>query len=741
MWKEFKHFLKTWKPIHLCWLFEKYGLPIPKYFIGGAATIPSVTTVGSDNVTGDGARMLGNVTSDGGASITERGFFYSKTSVNNNPSRGGTGVTTVTTSGTTGEYNITVSSLDRDTQYSFRAFATNSKGDGEGEVDTFTTLNTPTVRTDAVDNIGSTSARGNGEIENVGVANCTERGFVYSKTSRGDPGNTSPDDSDYEYVENETGTYTAEAFSLDITGLDSLTTYYVRAYAKNSDGYAYGSQVSFQTLAALPTVSTYAVSDITTVSIEGNGEITNTGGVACTERGFVYSKTSRGDPGNTSPAASDYEDVENETGTYTAEAFSLDITGLDSGTTYYVRAYAKNSTGYAYGDEVSFQAEEVGPTRISRLRLDIAHKQIKNLEDPVDAQDGLNKQYSDQHYTKPQAGGKNIWAQETAPVSGEKTDDLWVKTPAELQTEQYIAVTHETAPYFALLHHTNGSLSLAASYTLAGNGMGASFSPDGQYIAVAYWNVPYFTLLHLTNGSLSLAAVYNVGQASYCASFSPDGQYIGIGRWGNPGFTLLHHTNGTLSLAATYNMGGAGQEVSFSPDCQYIAVAHWDSPYFTLLHHTNGTLSLAAVYTLPGTGQGTSFSPDCQYIAVAHSTTPYFTLLHHTNGSLSLAAVYTRSSSCTSFSPDGQYIGMGQFTLLHHTNGSLSLAATYNMAGAGQIEVSFSPDCQYIAVVSYYGAPYFRLLHHTNGSLSLAAVYTLAGYGRGTSVFGFWTQL
>lgn len=29
--------LKKWKPIHLCWLFEKYGLPIPKYLIGGAS--------------------------------------------------------------------------------------------------------------------------------------------------------------------------------------------------------------------------------------------------------------------------------------------------------------------------------------------------------------------------------------------------------------------------------------------------------------------------------------------------------------------------------------------------------------------------------------------------------------------------------------------------------------------------------------------------------------------------------
>jgi len=31
--------LKQWKPIHLCWLFEKYGLPVPPYFIGGTIAL------------------------------------------------------------------------------------------------------------------------------------------------------------------------------------------------------------------------------------------------------------------------------------------------------------------------------------------------------------------------------------------------------------------------------------------------------------------------------------------------------------------------------------------------------------------------------------------------------------------------------------------------------------------------------------------------------------------------------
>ena len=70
------------------------------------------------------------------------------------------------------------------------------------------------------------------------------------------------------------------------------------------------------TTTTTPTVTTQAVDEITTTTGDGNGNITDTGGADVTERGFVYDTTSRTDPGNTSPAASDYPNVKNETGTY-----------------------------------------------------------------------------------------------------------------------------------------------------------------------------------------------------------------------------------------------------------------------------------------------------------------------------------------------------------------------------------------------------------------------------------------
>ena len=111
------------------------------------------------------------------------------------------------------------------------------------------------VTTQAVSDVtGGATATGNGNITALGGdANADKRGFVYDTTSRGDPGNTAPGDSDYsDYVE-DTGTYSTGAFTKTLTGLAGET-YYVRAYAHGDDaeGYAYGDEVSFLNLGTTP---------------------------------------------------------------------------------------------------------------------------------------------------------------------------------------------------------------------------------------------------------------------------------------------------------------------------------------------------------------------------------------------------------------------------------------------------------------------------------------------------------
>jgi len=108
-----------------------------------AATAPTVTTPTSADTTSTSATLGGNVTSDGASLITDRGVVYSVTTTNPDPEIGGTGVTQISTSGTTGVFTVSATSLSPLTGYSFKAYATNAEGTSYSSVATFTTL--PTI--------------------------------------------------------------------------------------------------------------------------------------------------------------------------------------------------------------------------------------------------------------------------------------------------------------------------------------------------------------------------------------------------------------------------------------------------------------------------------------------------------------------------------------------------------------------------------------------------------------------
>jgi hypothetical protein len=99
---------------------------------------PSVTSPTATSITTASATLGGNVTEDGGATITERGVVYSVTSSNSNPLIGGNGVIKVVTSGTTGEFTVPVTGLAAGTGYRYKAYATNTKGSSYTSVSTFT---------------------------------------------------------------------------------------------------------------------------------------------------------------------------------------------------------------------------------------------------------------------------------------------------------------------------------------------------------------------------------------------------------------------------------------------------------------------------------------------------------------------------------------------------------------------------------------------------------------------------
>jgi hypothetical protein len=94
---------------------------------------------------------------------------------------------------------------------------------------------------------------------------------------------------------------------------------------------------------AFATLTTTSVSLITATTATSGGNITNDGGAAVTARGVCWSTSSN-------PTTADSYTTD---GSGTGE-FISNLTGLTSNTLYYVKAYAQNTMGTAYGDQVSF---------------------------------------------------------------------------------------------------------------------------------------------------------------------------------------------------------------------------------------------------------------------------------------------------------------------------------------------------------------------------------------------------
>ena len=292
-----------------------------------AVNQPTVTTAAVTGISATGATTGGNVTSDGGGAVTARGVAYGTTA---SPTIAGT----TTSNGTgTGAFSSQLSGLTATTQYYVRAYATNTAGTAYGAQVNFTTsANQPTVTTAAVTDISATGATTGGNVTSDGGAAVTARGVAYGTTASPTIAGT--------ITSNGTGT---GAFSSQLSGLTGGTQYDVRAYATNTVGTAYGAQVNFTTSASQPAVSTDAVTAISATGATTGGNVTSDGGAAVTARGVAYGTT-------TSPTiAGTITNSGSGTG-----SFGSTLSGLTSSTQYYVRAYATNAVGTAYGNEQTF---------------------------------------------------------------------------------------------------------------------------------------------------------------------------------------------------------------------------------------------------------------------------------------------------------------------------------------------------------------------------------------------------
>ncbi len=196
------------------------------------ATLPALVTTLVTAISGTTATSGGTITFDGGDPVSSRGLVWGT-------SPGSLTYSTSSGSGI-GAFSTNLTGLSIATTYYVRAFATNSIGTSYGGELSFTTLAAPTVTTTAMSSITASSANSGGTVTATGGAAITAQGVCWSTTANPTIANS--------FTSNGTTT----PFTSNLTGLAASTTYYVRAYATNSVGTSYGSQISFTTSAAVP---------------------------------------------------------------------------------------------------------------------------------------------------------------------------------------------------------------------------------------------------------------------------------------------------------------------------------------------------------------------------------------------------------------------------------------------------------------------------------------------------------
>ena len=195
----------------------------------------------------------------------------------------------------------------------------------------------PTIVTNEVTNISTTFATSGGNVSADGGAPVTAKGVCWDTTA-------APTINSFKTVDG----VGSGSFVSQVTGLKNGATYYLRAYATNDAGTAYGEEKIFTTLdsTAVPTVVTTKPSSILVKSAKAGGTVTAWGGDTLLVRGICWNTV-----GN--PTIADHS-TENGTGLGT---FVSTLYPLLQNTIYYVRAYATNKKGTGYGQVEIFTTQ------------------------------------------------------------------------------------------------------------------------------------------------------------------------------------------------------------------------------------------------------------------------------------------------------------------------------------------------------------------------------------------------
>ena len=352
------------------------------------AQTPTITTTAISDIAQTSAKSGGNVTDDGGAEIIARGVCWSTSeepTTSDSKITDGTGI---------GAFTSTMIDLQANTKYYVRAYATNSEGTAYGEQREFTTLQAQSGVALQLpfyeDCEGDVSAWNIEDRDADGKKWKTSATLPHSGVHAFHVGFNSSGNNDWlispelSFPDNQQITLTLWAVSefgsfqesFDVYVIDSNDNEYLIESIKNvpKDYTEYifdlseyaGQNVKFAIVCvsvdkyylhiddiscvatgdigeSLPIVATMDVYFITSSSATIDGNVIADGGAEVTARGVCWSTSEE-------PTTSDSKTTD---GTGVGE-FTSTITDLQTNTKYYVRAYATNSKGTAYGEQKEF---------------------------------------------------------------------------------------------------------------------------------------------------------------------------------------------------------------------------------------------------------------------------------------------------------------------------------------------------------------------------------------------------
>lgn len=643
---------------------SNYGITyvVGDIIVSASAAAPTVFSLDATSVTATSATLNGNVSADGGAEVTERGFVHSTSDAT--PELGEPGVTqAASASGGTGLIDAALSGLSANTTYYFQAYAINSAGTTYGGVLSFTTLKAEP------DSHVTGFAAGAITSSNIPAAwtASTADGYllVVSSSSVGAPADGSPVADDTDLADGSGAVnLTGDAASYSsFIGFSAGSTYTFAIYPYNNSG----SDIDYKTASAPSFEAVLLVED---PSSAPTVDSVNATGFTVNWSAVTGASSYRLDVATDSEFTGFVDGYEN----LNVSGTSREVTGLSANTTYHVRVRAVNASGTSGSSPSASQTTSQLSAPTTLAASDVTYNSFTANWNAVDGASGYRVDVTT--VTSPSTTDLII-SEYVEGSSNNKYLEIYNGTGDDVSLSDYevrcFSNGAATASFTQLLSELPGNpTTLASGQTIVLSHPQAALAlPEGVTVYAAGTITPTFNSIFAYNGDDAIA-LYKISTASYVDIFGVIGA--------DPGAAWTDGSHSTLDKTLRRKLSVTGG-VSTNPASFATLVSEWDvynqNTVSDLGNHSG--IGVVAGYDNADAGNGTSLeltglSSSTEYRYVVRATSANSTSANSdtrtvttaapptisTSGTLSaLSTTYGTASDTTSFSVSGAQLEAG----------------------------------------------------------------------------------